>query len=1130
MPRIRSSNALFAMLVLALCTGTMQASILTSPNISSIALTCDLVNGPGAAQTVGIELASVGSTSVTASVPVNSPVAITTATQTVASISTPVTFSFKVAAGCAGVTTSPQAVVITFTPATGATITVTANITITSWIVAIPSSAIALTCDTILGPGPAQPVNIKLAGGSSPVSVTVTAASLPGVLPITATQSVTSSSTATVFNFQAPAGCAGITSNPQIVALTFTAGGVSGPTIAVNAVITVTGSSLTVSPSAVSLSCNKSGGVISQSISVTSTAVGGTHFYANPTGWPSWLTTLSGAGSSFSTMANATAVPVIITFTPTACTSTTAGTYGFNVHLVNSPGADQIVAVTLTVGATDPLTATPSPVQVTYTKAGASSAVAAGVTVTLHNANSPTSLFYALNTATLPSWLNVDIPSTAFTSATKALTFTATSACAALANGSYSANVHFVVSGYVDLIVTVDLLVQNPTASLTLVEGSAKTINWVIGTPIPTVTITPISTDQPIEYNVTFSGIVLSTTPSYGIAYSFGSPIAILLDPSKINGQAPGTPLTGIVTVTPASGGALVYTITFNVLSPGSQITGIFPAALPVASSGSFNVTLTGTGFVKDPSDLTQQTKVGVVTSGYIIVDGNIAVTVVNSTTITLVISVVTGDPLLPFSGTNTVYLGVCNPGGTACSAPTTVGAALVGQVALSIGSVPIIQAVTSAASFIQATPPALPTVAPYDILSIFGTNFCMIGATGCTGANSILYGTLNQTTLQYMNSLTPDQTNYLSVKFLTHGTSTVLGVAAPLLFATNGQINVLVPSAVAAKTGSVVDLLVTYGPNGTNNVSLPYSVLIAATDPGVFTAGGDGVGSAAALDHNYNLIGSTNPAGFGATGSSDTVTFYVTGLGVPDTDGLIGTAWGGTKCITTTAYYNAVVATGIDPLSDDGLVIQSALYVPQGDGLPPCFKSTDLPASSNLPIVKIGGVAGTIAYAGWVPDSVAGLYQINVMLPSTTAVVSNLPTFVDATGATVTWGDLAGSTGWQLPVVISSNSVYSQPTGVYVNVKGRLQVTAPSVLTGTNGVAWTTGSTTSFTVTGGPSSASYTFSETTPWSGALGLTLNSDGTVTGTAGTAASYSVSVTVTDSVSGFTGTLAVTYVIN
>jgi uncharacterized protein (TIGR03437 family) len=1138
MSRFWYLKTLLAVLAPVICTGTLQAATINE-STNTIALACDLVAGPGTAKTVGLTLSAAvtGGVSVTASVPAGAPVAIATATQTVTSTTTATNFSFNVAAGCAGVTTSPQTVTISFA-ATGYTIpSVTATITITNWIVASPTPSIALTCDTVQGPGSPVPVNIKLAGGSSPVSVTVTAPSLPGVLPATATQTVSSSTAATPFNFQAPAICAGITTSPMTVPLVFTAGGASGPSVSVNAIITLTGSLVTVSPSSVSLSCNKGGGVVPGSISVTSAVAGGQHYYVSSTSWPSWLTALTGPGSSSSATATATATPTTITLTPTTCATATAGTFGYNLHVVNTPGQDQIVAVTITIGATNPLTASPSPVPLTYTKAvGEIPAIPGSHAVVLTNGNSPASVYYTMNTATLPAWLNVDTPSASFSTSTKTINFNATSAGAALALGTYTANVHFAVSGDVDLVVPVTLLVENPSSTLSLVEGTTgKTINWTIGQPIPTVTVTPISTDQPIEFNAVGNGVVSSVTPSYGIAYSFGTPLTATLNQSAITGSAPGTQQTGNIVVSPAgctqSSCQLTYPVTVNILSPGAQITSVFPTALPVATSGSFNVTLTGSGFVKS-SDPTQQTKVGVVNGGYIILDSNIAVTVVNSTTITMVIGVQQGDPLLPFGSANTIELGVCNPGGTSCTTPTTNNGTIVGEIGLSIGSVPIIQAVTSAASFIQATPPALPTVAPYDILSIFGTNFCMLAASGCTSQNPTIYGQINSTTMQYENSLTPDGTNYLSVKFQTHASPPVLiGAAAPILFATNGQINVLVPSQVNAKAGQVVDVVVTFGPPSTNNVSAPYSVMIGATDPGVFTVGGDGVGSAAALDKNYNLITDSNPAGFGASATSDTVTLYVTGLGVPDTDGLASSGWDTLteKCITTTAYYNQIVATGVDPGSDDGLVMQSAVYnTALGYNLPPCFKSTDNPASTNLPTVTIGNVAGTVTYAGWTPDSVAGLYQIDVTLPSGTAISGGNPSFLDVNGIAVAYSNLV--TGVHLPVVIKSYGSYSQQSGVYVAVQGRLVVTAPSVLIGASGSSWPS-SNTSFSATGGAPSPTYQFTvDTSSAPMPAGLTLNSDGSVSGSPTAAAgSYPVTVDVSDSVSGFSGKLSVTFVI-
>jgi uncharacterized protein (TIGR03437 family) len=39
--------------------------------------------------------------------------------------------------------------------------------------------------------------------------------------------------------------------------------------------------------------------------------------------------------------------------------------------------------------------------------------------------------------------------------------------------------------------------------------------------------------------------------------------------------------------------------------------------------------------------------------------------------------------------------------------------------------------------------------------------------------------------------------------------------------------------------------------------------------------------------------------------------------------------------------------------------------------------------APNTLPVVTIGGQAAAVAYAGFVADSVAGLYQVNVAVPN---------------------------------------------------------------------------------------------------------------------------------------------------
>src|SRR4029077_16265711 len=96
-----------------------------------------------------------------------------------------------------------------------------------------------------------------------------------------------------------------------------------------------------------------------------------------------------------------------------------------------------------------------------------------------------------------------------------------------------------------------------------------------------------------------------------------------------------------------------------------------------------------------------------------------------------------------------TVQLGVCNPGGVVCTTAT-------GTATLLITPNPVIQAVTSAAAFLQAVPPALPVVAPYDMISLFGASFCVSGGSGCTDGQ-LLYGAPDASTERYSTWLTPD-------------------------------------------------------------------------------------------------------------------------------------------------------------------------------------------------------------------------------------------------------------------------------------------------------------------------------------------------------------------------------------
>jgi uncharacterized protein (TIGR03437 family) len=149
-------------------------------------------------------------------------------------------------------------------------------------------------------------------------------------------------------------------------------------------------------------------------------------------------------------------------------------------------------------------------------------------------------------------------------------------------------------------------------------------------------------------------------------------------------------------------------------------------------------------------------------------------------------------------------------------------------------------------------------------------------------------------------------------------------GVMAPLLFASSTQINTVVPFGV---TGTTAQLQVLY--QGQPTVSSTLSVEPAS--PAVFSINGDGGGQGAILNQDGTVNSSSNPAAQGSV-----VVLYATGGG-----------------ITT-------------PASTDGLITGAPYPAPM------------LPVS-----VTIYGLPATVLYAGAAPGMVAGVLQINVVLPA---------------------------------------------------------------------------------------------------------------------------------------------------
>lgn len=162
----------------------------------------------------------------------------------------------------------------------------------------------------------------------------------------------------------------------------------------------------------------------------------------------------------------------------------------------------------------------------------------------------------------------------------------------------------------------------------------------------------------------------------------------------------------------------------------------------------------------------------------------------------------------------------------------------------------------------------------------------------------------------------------------------TVNGQAAPLIYVTPGQIAFIVPQAISPffnvlnATVQVVN----------NNVkSNPVTVYTSLTAPGIFSAGGNAIGGAAAqhASGTFPLVTSANPAKIG-----EGVVLYATGLG------------------------------GVTPSVGDGA---------------PAPSSPLSSVNDTADEVDYGATKANLAFAGLTPG-LAGLYQLNTSVATGTA------------------------------------------------------------------------------------------------------------------------------------------------
>ncbi len=162
-------------------------------------------------------------------------------------------------------------------------------------------------------------------------------------------------------------------------------------------------------------------------------------------------------------------------------------------------------------------------------------------------------------------------------------------------------------------------------------------------------------------------------------------------------------------------------------------------------------------------------------------------------------------------------------------------------------------------------------------------------------------------------------------------------GLPAPMLFSSSGQVSAIVPFAIgptAERTGPsarTFDDPITVELEYDGLLSDPTYVPVTASSPAIFTLDSSGSGQGAILNQDGTVNGLDNPAAPGSV-----IVIFATGSGVTD------------------------------PPSIDGIVAARPLPVPVA-----------------AVRVLIDGVEAQILYAGAAPGLVAGVTQINALLPS---------------------------------------------------------------------------------------------------------------------------------------------------
>ena len=234
----------------------------------------------------------------------------------------------------------------------------------------------------------------------------------------------------------------------------------------------------------------------------------------------------------------------------------------------------------------------------------------------------------------------------------------------------------------------------------------------------------------------------------------------------------------------------------------------------------------------------------------------------------------------------------------------------------------------------------AIPTSTASGSISIQGNTGSRIVASGVVNSASLAPGPVapGEVITLIGSGIGPA----IAVQPASSATSIVLGgtsvlfdsTPAPLLYAGPNQINAIVPYGISSQ--DLTQMLIVAGETIVGGLSLP----VSPAAPAVFTLAGSGVGPGVILNQDLTVNSPANPADRGSV-----VVLYATGAG------------------------------SMSPVPVDGQV------------------TGDPPPVPNSPVsVQIGGADAQIRYAGAAPALVAGVLQVNCVVPENIDLGNSVP------------------------------------------------------------------------------------------------------------------------------------------